>query len=103
MKKLFIVFGIVCLAFANPVLAKTTNTLPSESSQVLNTTDQRASEVFEKFLERIGFDLDKIEVIENNDDKECTMTIKGTVDVKEVDLTITIKGQTCAEFFKDLL
>jgi signal recognition particle subunit SEC65 len=72
--------------------------------QTTVSADQYDLEVIINALENLGFEIEKLEVINpEEEEKECKMTIKGTVDKKEVDLTIVVKGQTCTELFKEIL
>lgn len=103
MKKICMFLFITCVISVHSMEARSAVEILNEPAQTTYNINQSDSEVLINILENLGFEIEKLEVLADDDKKECTITIKGTYDNKDVDLTITIKDQTCAEFFKDLL
>ncbi len=104
MKKLFIVFGIVCLVSSSTLFAKSSSdVLPIINSQSEMNMFQNDVVTMTNLIQETELEIKFLFLYENEPEKECRMTVKGTIDGKEVDLVIVIEGQTCAEFFKEML
>ena len=104
MKKIYLFLFITCFISINSMDARATAENLEVPVQTTVSADQYDLEVIINALENLGFEIEKLEVINpEEEEKECKMTIKGTVDKKEVDLTIVVKGQTCTELFKEIL
>lgn len=104
MKKLFILLGIVCLVSSSPLIAKSSSDfLPIKKSQSEMNLFQNDVVTMTNLIQETDLEIKFLFLYENEPEKECRMTVKGTIDGKEVDLVIVIEGQSCAEFFKELL
>src|SRR6056297_1068353 len=102
MKKIYLFLLITCFISIHSVDARSAAEVIDVPAQTSITTVQYDLEVIINALEKLGFEIEELEIIElKEEEKECKMTIKGTVDEKEVDLTIVVKGQTCAELFRE--
>lgn len=104
MKKICLFLFITCFISINSMDARATMEVLEVPVQITVSADQYDIDVLIDALEELGFKIEKLELIDpEEDEKECKMTIKGTVDKKEVDLTIVVKGQTCSELLKEIL
>jgi len=104
MKKLFIVFGIVCLVSSSTLFAKSSyDFLPIIKSQSEMNLFQNDLVTMTNLIQETEVEIKILLLNEDEPAKECRMTVKGTIDGKEVDVVIVIEGQSCAEFFKELL
>ena len=104
MKKLCLFLFLVGFVSVNSIDARSTVDALDGSIQTSVTADQYNLDVIIEALEKLGFEIEKLEVSEAQvEEKKCKITLKGTYKGEEIDLTITIEGQTCAEFFKSLL
>lgn len=54
-------------------------------------------------FERMGIEVDELKVVEPVNKKSCRVTIKGTVDGKKINVTITFEGKTCAELLREIM
>lgn len=104
MKKIYLFLFITCFISINSIDARSTAAVSDVPVKTEVTVGQYDLEVIITALEELGFEIEKLEVVNTEvEEKECKMTIKGTVDNKEVDLTIVVKGQTCSELLKEIL
>jgi UDP-N-acetyl-D-mannosaminuronate dehydrogenase len=60
-------------------------------------------ELLRPVIEKMGIEVDQMEVVEQEVKDSCTIRIKGTIDGKKENITITIEGKSCAELVKDLM
>jgi len=67
------------------------------------SSNPELAEVLRPLIEKMGINVEEIELLEEQRAKSCTVRIRGTIDGKEVDITITIEGKSCAELLKDIM
>lgn len=54
-------------------------------------------------IEKLGINVKELKAIDDPDGKSCTIEIKGSIGGTPIELVITIQGQSCAEFFLELV
>lgn len=103
MKKIYLFLFITCFISINSMDARSVVEIPNIALETSINADQYDLEVIVKALEELGFEIEKLELIDPEEEKECKVTIKGTYKGDDIDITITIKGQTCGEILKEIL
>ena len=105
MKKICLFLFITCILSVNSMDARSAVEIPNIAVETSINADQYDLEVLVKALEELGFEVEKLEVQdpEKKKEKECKVTIKGTIKGDDVDITVTVKGQTCGEILKEIL
>ena len=103
MKKICLFLFITCIISVNSMDARPVTEVLNEPVQTTYNIDQSDSDVLITFLENMGFEIEKLEILEEGAEKECSFTIKGTYKGEDIDIKVTIIGQTCSEFFGELI
>jgi len=109
MKKLIYTFFLFALVFVAPrIQAKSSTTLtnPAPNTEIVVCAEQvnpNITTVLEGILENMGVEVQELKVIDLNNEESCTIHVRGTIDGKQIELTITVKGVSCAELLKELM
>lgn len=103
MKKICLFLFITCIVSVNSMVASPVIDTPSTPTQVSLNVVQYDLEILVDMLENLGLEISDLELLENGDEKKCSFTIKGTYKGEDIDVKVTIIGQTCSEFFGALL
>lgn len=102
MKKICMFLFIACVISIHSMEARSAVEILTEPAQTTHNISQSDSEVLINILENLGFEIEKLEVLENNGEKSCKVTIKGTYNGIEVEIVLIIEGMTCAELLKEI-
>lgn len=102
MKKLFMILCMAGLISANPLAAFATNGMVPETAEITTLGNNDYIDAIIIVMEELGFETEEVKLFQEHLQKSCKLTIKGTLDGKEVEVVITIEGMTCAEVIKAL-
>lgn len=102
MKKICLFLFITCIVSANSMIASPVIDTPSTPTQISLNIVQYDLEILVDMLEGLGVEIINLEFLENGDDKQCTVTVRGTFNGVEIELVFVIKGMTCTEVLKAL-
>ena len=103
MKKIYLFLLITCFISIHSVDARSAAEVIDVPAQTSITTVQYDLEVIINALEKLGFEVETIEAFIDPDVKKCKLTVKGTLNGKEVELELIIEGMTCTELLKELM
>lgn len=102
MKKICLFLFITCIVSANSMIASPAIDFPNSPTQISLNVVQYDLEVIVDLLENLGVEVRDLEFLEKGDEKECTVTVRGTYDGIVIELVFVIKGMTCTEVLKAL-
>lgn len=102
MKKICLFLFITCIVSANSMIASPAIDTQDTPTQISLNVVQYDLEILVDMLEDLGVEIIELEFIESGDDKQCTVTVRGTYDGIEIELVFVIKGMTCTEVLKAL-
>lgn len=111
MKKLIYAIFLFALVLVAPRIeakssAYLTNTNPAPNTEFVVCAEQvnpNVTTVLEGILENMGVEVQELKVLDLNIEESCTIHVRGTIDGKQIELTITVKGVSCAELLKQLM
>lgn len=101
LKAILAVFMCIGLAIQPAFSASSNEAISLEGFFVECDVEPDVSKLTPVF-ENIGVDVEEIEFVEQTEES-CTVTIKGSIDGREIEVTITFEGVSCAELLEDLM
>ena len=102
MKKICLFLFITCIVSANSMIASPAIDFPNSPTQISLNVVQYDLEVIVDLLENLGVEVRDLDFLEKGDEKEFTVTVRGTYDGIVIELVFVIKGMTCTEVLKAL-
>ncbi|WP_445665515.1 hypothetical protein [Fodinibius sp. AD559] len=107
MRKLIFLVILLFVGISQQPAFATSMPAAAESPQFIEECSIKANpdlvELLRPVVEKMGIEVDQMEVVEQEVKDSCTIRIRGTIDGKKVDITITIDGKSCAELMKELM
>lgn len=107
MRKLILLLVLLFASISQQPAFASSMSAAAESPQFIEECSLKVNPDIVKLLhpvvEKMGIKVDQMEVVEQEAKDSCTVRIRGTIDGKQVDITITIEGKSCAELVKELM
>lgn len=107
MKKLIFPIVLMFLGITiQPAFSTSANILgPSISEDIMECSIQADPDLVELLIpifEEMGVEVHEMKIVDETNAKSCTVRIVGTYNGKEIDITITFEGVSCAELLKQM-
>ena len=107
MRKLILLMFLLFVSISQQPAFATSVSAEVESPQFIEECSINENpdlvELLRPVVEKMGIEVDQMEVVEQEVKDSCTIRITGTIDGKKVDIIITIEGKSCAELMKELM
>lgn len=107
MRKLILLVFLLFVSISQQPAFATNSPAVAESPQFIEecyaNTNPDLVELLRPVVEKMGIEVEQMEIVEQEIKDSCTIRIRGTIDGKKVDIIITIEGKSCAQLMKELM